>query len=402
MKKIVFVIGVVCVVAMQIFTMRLLRGPNYFPKKLSKVSLGKALDAPLLSAMPQDRNYILSPFSLKIALAMAANGAEGATQDEILNVLGIENLTKFNSTARKKINAINRTEEVSFNVVNSIWNNTDHFSPAIRFSGVYNRIMWNHFEADVRDITDSGGADEVNNWIALQTKDKIKDVIDDQMIREATLFLVNTVYFNGDWARPFDADHTHSDTFTDRNGKQISTRFMADAGAYFYCENDNFKMLAKPYADTRVNMYFVLPNVGKSVSWSDMDKAITGMTEKRIIFKVPKFQTEYLHENLIEILQGMGVNAPFDPVDADFSKMYSKTPPKNVYIGSILQKTFIQVDEKGTEAAAATVAEMTDEAAAEAEDLDILVFNCDRPFVYFIRNDTVGEILFVGEYAFVN
>jgi serpin B len=111
---------------------------------------------------------------------------------------------------------------------------------------------------------------------------------------------------------------------------------------------------------------------------------------------LPKFKTEYLHKNLVEIMQNMGVETAFNSDKADFLNMYTEN--KNISISKILQKTFIEVDETGTEAAAATVIGMSGGSAAPTETID---FICDRPFMYFIRNDSTGNILFMGEYAFV-
>jgi len=362
-------------------------------------------DVSLLQYMPTDKNYMLSPFSLKMALAMAANGADGATKNEMLSVLGIDDLAQFNSAAKDFIENSNKNEAVSFNIANSIWLNSDYYKDdALDFSDTYKGTVSDYFLGTADKINNANGAKTINDWVSNETMGKIENVINDDMVKDCLSFLVNTIYFKGDWASPFAAEATYERIFNDRNGNEKTTAFMHQTGYYSYYEDTNISMLAKPYKDENIKMYFVLPNPAKSaqkVHYMEpymFDDAINNMESVRVNFSVPKFKTEYLHENLIEILQEMGINTAFNPNLADFLGMYSKKPNENIYIKLILQKTFIEVDEKGTEAAAATV---IGGGAGSAQPPKTIDFTCDRPFTYFIRNDATGDILFIGEYAFV-
>lgn len=353
----------------------------------------------LLGKMPQDKNYMFSPFSLKMALAMAANGASGATSSEILNALGIDDIDSFNSITKDFIGNINRNEKVEFNIANSIWYNTDHFVGSAGFSESYKNVITQYFAGEANEINSQNGAKIINDWIAEKTNDKIKDVVNDSSVRENLSFLVNTIYFKGDWAEPFKAEATKEDIFTERGGAEKTATFMNSTGSYRYFENDDFQILAKPYMDENIEMYLLLPKNDNPPTAPSFENAVKNMAFKRVMLKLPKFKTENLHENIVTMLKSMGVSTAFDPLSADFRGMYSEEQLENAYISNILQKTFIEVDEKGTEAAAATVL-MTGTTSVGAVD-DPVMFYCDRPFYYFIRDNVSGEILFMGEYAFV-
>jgi serpin B len=353
----------------------------------------------LLQSMPKEKNYVLSPLSLEMALVMAANGANGETQREILDVLGIVDLEQFNKSSKDFIANSNKNEEVVFNIANSIWHNSDFYKDnELDFSDTYKGIIKECFLGTANKINNANGAKTVNNWISKETKDKIRNVITDEIVKDCLSFLVNTIYFKGDWDVPFAAEATMDDSFTDRNGNRKTTAFMNYWANYGYYENDDFQMLAKPYKDNRIQMYFILPKSEKVLTKNAFETAIARMEIEYVRFSLPKFKTEYLHKNLIDILKSMGIQTAFDQDEADFLNMYSKKPINNIYVNSILQKTFIEVNEKGTEAAAATAIMAGGGGGIPS---DVFDFKCDRPFTYFIRNDATGDILFVGEYAFV-
>ena len=356
-------------------------------------------DLAMLQDMPKDKNYMFSPFSLKMALAMAANGAEGETRSEILDVLGIADLELFNSAAKKFIEDSNRNSAVKFNIANSIWHNSDFYGDAaLDFSDGYKSVIKNNYLGAAEKIDNATGAKTVNDWISAATMKKITNVINDDVVKKSLSFLVNTIYFKGDWAVPFKAEATGDNIFTERGGAKKTAKFMNQTGYYDYFENAGFQMLAKPYKDNNIKMYFILPKNDKPISGADFKSAADSMGTENVRLSLPKFKTEYLHSDLRIMLRGMGIQTAFDADKADFNKMYSKKPADNVFIGLILQKTFIEVDEKGTEAAAATVIAM---AAGAMPPEKTIEFICDKPFIYIIRDDATGEILFFGEYAYV-
>lgn len=367
-----------------------------------------SFDFDLLARMPRDENYMVSPISLKIALAMAANGASGVSRQEILDVLGIADLEQYNEDMAALIAAYNGNETVVLNVANSIWYNIGYDqtngipsgADDGRFSKDFTAIIQGHYDGLAQTITNANGAKRVNDWISEQTNDKIKNMVSDDMVKDSLSFLVNAIYFKGGWQRPFRVESTRDHVFTSRDETIATIPFMNDTAFYDYYESDTLRMLAKPYQDSNIRMYFLLPKGDAPLTQTQFDEGVTSMSSEEVFLSVPKFKTEYLHKNLVELLKGFGIRAAFDPDTADFWNMYEDIPAEYPpYISDVLQKTFIEVDEKGTEATAVTIIEMAT-ATSMAEPAPIIEFICDRPFTYIIRDDNTGTILFVGEYAF--
>lgn len=194
---------------------------------------------------------------------------------------------------------------------------------------------------------------------------------------------------------PFQKEDTRDAVFTDRNGKETETAFMNQTHYYAYYEDEEFQILAKQYEDSTTKMYFVLPKNEGTLTQAAFDEAVANMKSTYISFSVPKFTTESTHDTLVDMLKELGVQLAFDNGNADLSDMFLPEaivyPP---YIGQMIQKTFIAVDEMGTEAGAAAAIGIYEYAVP-------IEFNCDRPFTYIISDYSTGTILFMGEYAFV-
>lgn len=366
-----------------------------------------SFETALFNAMPTDENYMVSPFSLRMALAMAANGASGVTQAEILAALDIDDLGMFNLAAAEFIANANENEGVEFNIANSIWFNEDFLGDyEIGFSEDYKRIITSYFAGAAERVSAENGADIINNWISEQTMGRINDIIDEDLFSDIydMAVLVNAIYFNGLWANPFDLALTRDDIFTDRNGVESSIPFMMQTRYFSLYENNYFRMLAKPYEDDNIRMYLVLPKVEERLPFSMFEDAIGSMTMHDVRLRLPRFEKEFLHDNLVEILQEMGIRKAFEEGHFDFWDMiyptYASGYPIAVWIDDVVQKTFIEVDEEGTEAAAVTVVYMVAEVLSYRPSPPPIPFYCDRPFIYFIRNDATGDILFMGEFAF--
>lgn len=366
----------------------------------------RTFEAALFKAMPADRNYMISPLSLRMALAMAANGAEGLSRQELLAALDIDDLNAFNQWAANFIAYFNANEEMELNIANSVWLNEDLFDCiCLDFSNTYRQIISRYFNGAARTINAQNGVDIINAWVSEQTRDRINDIIREDIFDEESeilALLINAVYFKGGWLMPFNSDLTRDGIFTNRTGYESVIPFMYQTAWFAYYENDYFKMLAKPYEDLSIRMYFVLPKTTEILSFNMFEKAIPNMTRENVALRLPRFQTESFHDNLVEILKNMGVNRAFEERHYDFvgynNMIYSPNLPIWVWIADVYQKTFIEVDELGTEAAAVTVVEM---AAATMIPPPPIPFYCDRPFIYFIRSDTTGDVLFMGEFAFV-
>jgi serine protease inhibitor len=345
--------------------------------------------AKLMSQMPQDQNYMISPFSIRMAMALAANGADGDTKKEICDALDIGDLGAYNQLAADLIKKYSEKKDVKLDVANSIWLNTDTAGGA-KFSDAYQTLIGDFYSGTAQEVTDENAVKTINDWISEKTNGKIKDVLSDSEFLSA---LVNTIYFKGEWQKQFDEEATKAGAFTQRDGKTVEKQFMNESAYYQYFENDSLQALKLPYKDRTTSMYVVLPREGKQMNCS-LKTIKKQMSSGFVEVKLPKFKVEYSQE-LKSALKTMGIGLAFESQSADLTPMFNELPQgMNPYIGKILHKTYIDVDENGTEAAAATAVIVEGGGVLPQEPKQ---FTADRPFAYYICDDESGEVLFAGE-----
>lgn len=364
----------------------------------------------LNALMPADKNYMFSPLSIKMALALAANGADGETRTQILNAAGIDDLDKYNTYAQNLISAYaaisgdgsqksdkydaygEKHEKTQLSIANSVWLNKDEAAArgGIAFADSYINAMRGFYNADASEVSYADAVNKINTWCSSKTNGRIPSVIDSPEFLAA---LVNAVYFKAEWAHQFEEYATHKDAFTDRNGKAQTVDFMSQTEYFNYYEDDDIQIVKMPYSGGGAAMYVVLSG-DKRV---DITPYIPKMSGMDVHIKMPKFKIEY-SETINGMLNKIGIEKAFIGSQADFTKML-KGGANEFFISKVLHKTYIDVDENGTEAAAVT-AIMLDTCAAEPEELVIKEFIADRPFGYYIIDENTSEILFMGEYAF--
>ena len=358
--------------------------------------------------MPADKNYMFSPLSVKMALALAANGAEGDTKNEILNTLGVKNLDEFNTLSKDLIKRYSQTDILSLNIANSIWINKDKTTQ--NFSKNFKNIATEYYNADVKTVYNKNAISEINSWVKDKTKGKIPQIIDNA--DNFWAMLINAIYFKGAWENEFSTSLTKPDEFTNADGTKTQTDFMNKTSWIPYAETKSAKIIELPYKnrvdkfsdsgeyigtdsfdDLDVSMYLMLADSGINAE-RELNAAINGKSFERTYTKlsIPKFKIEY-SERLNDTLKNIGIKTAFDTKTARFEKMFDSG---NMWFTDIIHKTFISVDEKGTEAAAVTSIGMGG-SALPPEPIE-LKFN--KPFYFAIRDNTSGEILFMGRYAF--
>lgn len=356
--------------------------------------------------MPQDQNYMFSPLSIKMALALAANGAEGETKEELLNAIGIDDLDAFNEQAKKLIEDYSKTDIVKLSVANSIWLNQSKCSG--RFSEVYQKSIADFYHGSAFAVTDENAVKEINTWVSEKTNGKIPTLISDS---DFWAYLANAVYFKGRWQQTFEPEATKKEIFTGRNGEKTEIDFMHQTGYFNYFENDGLQMIELPYTNREiklnekgeyvgserhdelsVSMFLLLPKEGRVTDAEQLLKD-TKLESAYAALSMPKFKSEF-STSLNDILRAIGIQKAFSQ-QAEFGKMFEEG---NMWISSTIHKTYINVDETGTEAAAVTGIEM----AGSALPPQPVVFQADKPFTYVIRENLSGEILFMGEYAFAD
>ena len=342
--------------------------------------------------MPRDKNYMFSPFSIKAALALAANGADGETLKEIENVLQCSDIGSLNGELQALTKRYENLENTEISIADSIWLNTD-VADGTSFNKNYAAKVLELFGAEPRNVTNQNAVETLNSWCSEKTKGKIDKIIDDPEFMAA---LVNAVYFNGKWEYQFNKDATQKSPFTVRNGKNSEIDFMNNTHKYNFYKDKDIKMLELPYSDGKLAMYAYLTD-DKRVDITDyFDK----LSETEVKVSIPKFKTEYSRE-LSNDLQTLGMGRVFNGSLADFRKMFEDySDDTSFYIDKVLHKTYIDVDEEGTEAAAVTAVMMQNLTTSVDEKPKPEEFIADKPFGYCIADRETHEILFMGEYAF--
>ncbi len=344
----------------------------------------------------QDSNVFISPFSISVAVAMALNGAAGDTEQGMINTLQIQNIDPEDINQGYAIlqkNLQTSDSKVTLTIANSLWGNQD-FS----FDSDYLQRNTQFFDAEITslDFMDPGSVNTINHWVNNKTNGKIPEIID-KISSDDVLFLINAIYFKGSWQTEFDPANTRDAMFhlVDGSNKQVPMMFREDKYPFFYSKE--FQAVSLPYGDGQVAMYIFLPSVDsdlntflESLNIENWEEWISQFREQKVGVQIPKFKLEYKIE-LNEILKNLGMETAFNRTQADFSRMVSTdtTLTGNLYISKVDHKTFVEVNEEGTEAAAVTGIGISVTSLPPQ-------FIVNRPFFFAIRDNESGTILFMG------
>jgi serpin B len=341
------------------------------------------------------KNVFISPGSVGLALAMTYNGAVGETKAGMERALEIQgmNHAELNSAYAQLRQALESADpKVELNIANSLWArkgvtfNPDFIQRDKQFYGA---------EVTALDFGDPGAPATINSWVSDKTKGKINHIVD-QIDAQSILFLINAIYFKGKWSIEFDKAKTKEDTFTTAN-QQKRVPMMHQSGKYNYCEGKSFQAVSLPYGDGRASMYIFLPAQGtsldefqKSLTAANWESWMKQFAQTDGSVAVPRFKVEY-EVGLNDALKALGMGIAFDANRADFSGIVQGS--ERAYISRVKHKTFAEVNEEGTEAAAVTSVEMRTTSARIQKTFEMVV---DRPFFCAIRDNKTGTVLFVG------
>ncbi len=343
------------------------------------------------------KNIFISPASVGLALAMTYNGAVGETKlamERALEIRGMNHLELNSAYAQLKAALEGADPKVQLNIANSLWGKKD-----IVFNPDFIQRNKQYYGADLTalDFNDPGAPATINSWVADKTKgkiDKIVDAIDAQSI----LFLINAIYFKGTWAEEFDKAKTKDDQFTTGTGQQKRHPMMHQSGEYSYYEGKGLQAVSLPYGAGRISMYIFLP--ARNVSLDAFQKGLTAanwdawmkeFAETKGELAIPRFKVEY-EIVLNNALKALGMGIAFDAGRADFSGVLQGSG--NAFISKVTHKTFAEVNEEGTEAAAVTSVEMRPTSAMRPRKAFQMVV--DHPFFCAIRDNKTGTLLFMG------
>jgi serpin B len=354
------------------------------------------LFVPIIAEKKGAGNIMISPFSISSALSMTLNGAAGQTFADMIAALRYDGKTieEINETYLKLMtDMVPVDSRVTVEIANSVWVEKrltvkQPFIDALK--------KWYLAEAKNIDVKDPQAVGMVNDWIAEKTHDKIEDMLD-ELNPDLAMLLINAVYFNGKWRNQFETKNTESKPFYATPDSPVQVPMMFQNENFAFTHSQNATLVELPYGQGNYSMVVMLPDEGVTtseaaatlnpVNWSLwMTRLSAGTSE--VDLSLPRFKYEYKRE-LKDDLTSLGMGIAFTDF-ADFSNISSQ----GLLISRVLHQTFIETNEEGTEAAAATVVEMVSTSMPMTT-----VININRPFLYFIRETTTGTIMFMGQVA---
>ncbi len=344
-------------------------------------------------------NIVLSPLSAKLALAMAYNGAAGETEEAMAEVLELEDMSlqEVNAQLGNLMLSLEQADEdVLLEIANSMWANQD-----FALNQDFVERCRDSYDAEVAnlDFSDPESPGVINGWVKEKTHDKIEEIVGD-LYPELALILINAVYFNAKWKVPFEESNTEDGDFHLLDGSTIAVPLMRRWGEFSYYEDEGLQVVSLPYGEEsggRLSMFVVLPQEGAgyaeflaSLSEAAWEQWMEMLDERDGELALPRFKVEYEKE-LSDPLKAMGMQPAFE---GGLEDVFASLGGEKAYISKVLQKTYIDVNEEGTEAAAATSVEMEATAVMPEEvPFEMIV---DRPFFFAIRDNQTGAILFMG------
>mgnify|MGYP006283657789 CR=1 FL=1 len=352
----------------------------------------------LYEQLKSDReNVFVSPYSISSALAMTYTGAREQTRAEMSDALGFpEDNEQLGKQYRALANHLHSLADsgLVLNVANSLWAQKDY-----GFSRDFVRTNRDYFSAGLKEMDfkrqHRAIREQINQWVEQKTNDKIQDMIAEGVLDRMTrLVLVNAIYFNGKWEHPFNEKRTRQDVFHTSGEMSPKIPFMNQSLTLPYYETDRYQAIALPYAGKKVSMVILLPR--KAAMMKELEEQLDAgfyqalldsLKPQEVDLFIPRFRIEQKY-NLNDPLQAMGMNRAFGG-KADFSGMTGK---KDLYISSVVHQSFVEVDEKGTEAAAATGVVMRKTSVVRKKE-----FKADHPFIFMIRDDKTDTLLFLGK-----
>ena len=355
------------------------------------------------SLRSEDGNLAFSPYSISLALGMAYAGARGSTETQMAQALHYtlpqDRLhPAFNRLDQDLMEeakpASDNEQPLQLKIANAVWAEQTY-----SFVQAYLDLIARNYGAGVQlaDFVQNYEAvrQEINDWVSKQTNEKIKDLIPQGALDKMTrMVLVNAIYFKADWLDQFDPNDTKDQPFHLLDGSQVTSKMMTNTISVPYASGDGLQAVELPYAGETAAMDIIVPDEGHfkdveaGLDAQKFDSIINALQSTQLQVGLPKFSYRSSF-SLSSSLSAMGMPAAFDGNQADFSGM---TGNRDLYISEVLHQAFVAVDEKGTEAAAATAVIMRATAAMEPPKQ----LTVDRPFIYVIRDLQSGQILFVG------
>lgn len=366
-------------------------------KSLSLVKAGNAFTFNLFSKIPdsQGHNVMVSPLSISLALSMTLNGAEGFTKSKMISTLGLNglNINEINRIYFDLVNTLKKADfRVKMGIANSIWIKKGYpvREPFISANQKY-------YDARVQLLDFNQAAlTTINHWVRDKTKGKIPSIVN-QISADEIMYLINAIYFKGKWQVQFDKSKTEDGPFTLSSGISDTVPLMMMKEHFGYSEQTGYRALKMPYGNGKFEMVLLLPDEGKSADqliqqldtsvWENLKTALA--SDRKVEVWIPRFKFSW-DSDLKDILSSLGMSVAFSKTEANFSKINAMD---QLYISKVKHKSFIEVNEEGTEATAATSVAIGVMSMGPGGPR----FLATRPFLFFITEEDTGAILFAGK-----
>jgi serpin B len=360
----------------------------------------------------EEGNLFFSPYSISTALALAFAGARGRTESQMADVLHfpvdinpngdtstlVSDRRLFADTFGRIVADLNeRGEEGGYEltIANALW-----LQEGYEFLDEFLELIKNNYDGQLNEVDFIAATEKtrktINTWIEDKTNDKIKELIKPGVLDSMTrLVLTNAVYFKGNWARQFKEDKTKDAPFTLASGQKVDVPIMNQTAEFNYLETEHFQALELPYVDEELSLIVLLPRdfngldeLEKTLNAENLSKWLSGLRKSEVVVSIPKFKTTSQF-SLASVLKSMGMVDAFTDA-ADFSGMNGG---RDLSISAVIHKAYVDINEEGTEAAAATAVTIR---LTSMGPTPTPVFRADHPFLFLIRDNLSGSILFIG------
>ncbi len=345
---------------------------------------------------PNEPNQFYSPYSIHQALSMTMNGNEGEVLKEFVDLLRYEglNINDANRGSKELTEFLLQVDpKVKLAIANAIW-----YKQEYQVQVPFKNTARDKYNAEIAglDMLNPSSVDIINNWIAQKTNNLIQDMVN-EIPTDAVMFLVNAIYYKADWRYQFDASKTKKEKFSISPGNDVQVDMMmtGEATAFKTFQGDDYLYFEIPYSTGQYSMGILynqegnLDQVSQSLNLDNLEMWRQNVQEQKFILKMPKFKMKYKMEDMKDDLIEMGLVRPFSSHPENFTKLFSN-PTNDMLISSMIHDAMIEVDEKGTEAAAATVV-----GVVETSLPNVMIL--DKPFIFFIQEKHSGAILFMGK-----
>jgi serine protease inhibitor len=349
-----------------------------------------------LKLQDKDKNIFISPLSVAFALAMTYNGAAGVTKEEMERALKLKGMSQaeINEASAALMKSLKSADpKIELAIANSLW-----ARQGVQFKEDFLARNRQFFGAEIATLNfgDPQAKNTINDWVSKNTQGKIPSIIE-EIDSQMVMYLINAIYFKGLWSKKFDKGRTKDEPFYLASGSPKQVPMMSQSGDYRYYRGDKFQAVSLPYGKGGTSLYLFLPDKGSSLdgllknfSHEKYEQWMQGFRSTPGDVKIPRFKMEY-ESKLNNMLTALGMQTAFSADKADFSGMRDK---RDVYISEVKHKAIVEVNEEGTEAAAATsVGIRTTSMRPPQERFN---FIADHPFLMIIRDEPTGAVLFMG------